>query len=165
MAASMSIREWERHGIRRPDGHPFPRPDDHAFLLVPAGVQGPGFLMLANFSVIMKYNPAEAYALAIGHLADRLRGGARLRRIGRDMSVYCRGRSGWNFSNCLRGTVLMSASPMVSLGLRPVLQFANFRPEAAGFRTVLPQPASWTSCARVKDSGPVTTFELTFFRR
>ena len=72
---SMSIREWERHGIRRPDGHPFPRPDDHAFLLVPAGVQGPGFLMLTNFSVIMKYNPAEAYALAIGHLADRLRGG------------------------------------------------------------------------------------------
>jgi len=72
---SMSIREWERHGIRRPDGHPFPRPDDHAFLLVPAGVQGPGFLMLSNFSVIMKYNPAEAYALAIGHLADRLRGG------------------------------------------------------------------------------------------
>ena len=72
---TMSIREWERNGIRRPDGHPFPRPDDHAFLLVPAGVQGPGFLMLTNFSVIMKYNPAEAYALAIGHLADRLRGG------------------------------------------------------------------------------------------
>jgi hypothetical protein len=32
--------------------------------------------MLQNFRVIMKYNPAEAYALAIGHLADRLRGGA-----------------------------------------------------------------------------------------
>ena len=31
--------------------------------------------MLANFRAIMKYNPAEAYALAIGHLADRLRGG------------------------------------------------------------------------------------------
>jgi peptidoglycan hydrolase-like protein with peptidoglycan-binding domain len=30
--------------------------------------------MLANFRVVMKYNPAEAYALAIGHLADRLRG-------------------------------------------------------------------------------------------
>ena len=42
---------------------------------MPAGNQGPGFLMLHNFSVIMKYNPAEAYALAIGHLADRLRGG------------------------------------------------------------------------------------------
>ena len=31
--------------------------------------------MLQNFRVIMKYNPAEAYALAIGHFADRLRGG------------------------------------------------------------------------------------------
>ena len=73
-ARSMPIRDWERYGITRPDGRAFPRPDDHAFLLVPAGVQGPGFLMLANFRVIMKYNPAEAYALAIGHLADRLRG-------------------------------------------------------------------------------------------
>ena len=34
--------------------------------------------MLPNFRVIMKYNPAEAYALAIGHLADRLRGGGPL---------------------------------------------------------------------------------------
>ena len=30
--------------------------------------------MLQNFRVIMKYNPAEAYALAIGYLADRMRG-------------------------------------------------------------------------------------------
>jgi hypothetical protein len=30
--------------------------------------------MLNNFKVVMKYNPAEAYAMAIGHLADRLRG-------------------------------------------------------------------------------------------
>jgi len=44
-------------------------------LLLPAGARGPAFLMLQNFHVIMKYNPAEAYALAIGHLADRLRGG------------------------------------------------------------------------------------------
>jgi peptidoglycan lytic transglycosylase B len=71
----MTIREWQRLGIGRAGGKPFPRPDDRAFLLVPAGVQGPGFLMLANFRVLMKYNPAEAYALAIGHLADRLRGG------------------------------------------------------------------------------------------
>ena len=74
-AHTMSIRDWERHGIVRAGGQGFPRPDDRAFLLLPAGVQGPGFLMLANFKVIMRYNPAEAYALAIGHLADRLRGG------------------------------------------------------------------------------------------
>ncbi len=72
---TMTIGEWERHGIKRVAGKPFPRPGDRAFLLVPAGVQGPGFLMLQNFRVIMRYNPSEAYALAIGHLADRLRGG------------------------------------------------------------------------------------------
>jgi membrane-bound lytic murein transglycosylase B len=75
-ARMMPIRDWERYGITRPGGKPFARADDRAFLLVPAGVQGPGFLMLPNFLAIMKYNPAEAYALAIGHLADRLRGGA-----------------------------------------------------------------------------------------
>ena len=75
-ARMLPIRDWERYGITRPGGKPFPRPHDSAFLLVPAGVQGPGFLMLPNFRAIMKYNPAEAYALAIGHLADRLRGAA-----------------------------------------------------------------------------------------
>jgi lytic murein transglycosylase len=71
----MTMQQWEALGIRRAGGLAFPRPQDRAYLLVPAGVQGPGFLMLHNFRVIMKYNPAEAYALAIGHLADRLRGG------------------------------------------------------------------------------------------
>src|SRR3974377_1242918 len=71
---AMTIRDWERYGLTRPGGKPFPRPDDSAFLLIPAGVQGPGFLMLKNFRVIMRYNPAEAYAPAMGLFADRLRG-------------------------------------------------------------------------------------------
>ena len=75
-ARMLTMREWERAGILRAGGKAFARADDRAFLLVPAGAQGPAFLMLQNFRVIMKYNPAEAYALAIGHLADRLRGGA-----------------------------------------------------------------------------------------
>jgi lytic murein transglycosylase len=74
-ARMMTMAEWERAGIRRVAGKPFPRPGDRAFLLVPAGAQGPAFLMLQNFRSIMRYNPSEAYALAIGHLADRLRGG------------------------------------------------------------------------------------------
>lgn len=72
---TLTIGEWQRYGIVRAGGKAFPRLDDKAFLLVPAGIQGPGFLMLPNFRAIMRYNPAEAYALAIGHLADRLRGG------------------------------------------------------------------------------------------
>src|SRR5205085_1436510 len=71
----MSLREWEHQGVRRVGGKAFPRPDDVAYLLVPAGARGPAFVMLNNFRAIMKYNPSEAYALAIGHLADRMRGG------------------------------------------------------------------------------------------
>jgi lytic murein transglycosylase len=71
-----TLRQWQDLGVRRADGRAFPRPADRAFLLLPAGARGPAFLMLKNFSVIMKYNPAEDYALAIGYLADRMRGGA-----------------------------------------------------------------------------------------
>ena len=64
--------------MRRANGEPFPHAAERASLLLPAGARGPAFLMLRNFRVIMKYNPAEAYALATGHLADRLRGGGPL---------------------------------------------------------------------------------------
>jgi lytic murein transglycosylase len=74
----MTLRQWEALGVKRAGGNGFPHPDDRAFLLIPGGARGPAFLMLQNFRVIMKYNPAEAYALAIGHLADRLRGGGPL---------------------------------------------------------------------------------------
>ena len=74
-AVRKPIKEWEALGIRRAAGKTFPRQGDIAFLTAPAGARGPAFLMIDNFAVIMKYNPAEAYALAIGHLADRIRGG------------------------------------------------------------------------------------------
>jgi lytic murein transglycosylase len=74
-AKTMTMAQWERLGLTRASGQPLPPTSEKAYLLAPAGAEGPGFLMLQNFRVIMKYNPAEAYALAIGHFADRLRGG------------------------------------------------------------------------------------------
>jgi lytic murein transglycosylase len=74
-AKAMTMVQWQQLGLKRANGQPFPQPNEKAYLLAPAGAQGPGFLMMQNFRVIMKYNPAEAYALAIGHFADRLRGG------------------------------------------------------------------------------------------
>ncbi len=74
-AKMLALSQWDHQGVKRANGKPFPNPADKAYLLAPAGAEGPGFLMLQNFRVIMKYNPAEAYALAIGHFADRLRGG------------------------------------------------------------------------------------------
>jgi lytic murein transglycosylase len=75
-AKAMTLAQWEHLGVKRAGDKPFPNQADKAYLLAPAGAEGPGFLMLQNFRVIMKYNPAEAYALAIGHFADRLKGGA-----------------------------------------------------------------------------------------
>jgi membrane-bound lytic murein transglycosylase B len=73
-AKAMPVKDWEKLGVARVNGKPYPRPTDRAYLFLPAGANGPAFLMLNNFRVLMKYNPAEAYALAIGHLGDRLRG-------------------------------------------------------------------------------------------
>jgi membrane-bound lytic murein transglycosylase B len=69
------ISEWQRLGVRRAGGGDFPRPSDQAYLLFPAGARGPAFLMLKNFDVIKRYNNADAYALAVGHLGDRIIGG------------------------------------------------------------------------------------------
>jgi lytic murein transglycosylase len=77
-ARRLTIAEWARHGVTRAGGAPFPRGVDRATLFIPAGARGPAFLLTDNFRALMKYNPAEAYALAAGHLADRLRGGGPL---------------------------------------------------------------------------------------
>ena len=73
---SLTLGEWANYGVRRTGARPFPRDDDKAILVLPVGAKGPAFLMLRNHYVIKRYNNATAYALAVGHLADRLRGGA-----------------------------------------------------------------------------------------
>ena len=37
---------------------------------------GPGFIITENYHVLREYNNSDAYAISIGHLADRMRGGA-----------------------------------------------------------------------------------------
>lgn len=48
--------------------------NDAGFVLLPAGYRGPAFLAFHNFRVILKYNNAQSYALAVGYLGDRIRG-------------------------------------------------------------------------------------------
>lgn len=64
---------WAARGITRIDGRPL-GDGPKAALLLPAGVNGPAFLVTRNFDVIYSYNAAESYALAIALLSDRLRG-------------------------------------------------------------------------------------------
>ena len=69
-----SVTTWGKRGIRHLDGGDLTGAAD-AGLLLPAGAEGPAFLVFKNFNAIYSYNVAESYALAISHLADRLRGG------------------------------------------------------------------------------------------
>jgi lytic murein transglycosylase len=68
------LSQWLGRGIRAADGSTLAASDVSAALLLPAGREGPAFLVRRNFDAIYSYNAAESYALAIAHLADRLRG-------------------------------------------------------------------------------------------
>ena len=70
------ISSWAARGVRRIDGAPMPAAATPAGLLLPAGKDGPAFLVTRNFDAVYSYNAAESYGLAIAHLSDRLRGGA-----------------------------------------------------------------------------------------
>jgi membrane-bound lytic murein transglycosylase B len=69
-----TLGQWQKLGITRINGRPYPRPGDKAQLFAPEGKNGPAFLVLNNFRSILRYNVAKSYALAVGHLADRLAG-------------------------------------------------------------------------------------------
>lgn len=69
------LSQWQAMGISRVSGRAFPRGGDVGRLYMPAGASGPAFLLLPNFDVIKRYNNSDSYALAVGHLADRIIGG------------------------------------------------------------------------------------------
>lgn len=74
-----AISNWASRGVTLVNGDALSNVADGskmAGLLTPAGPTGPAFLVFKNFDVIYSYNAAESYALAISHLADRLRGGS-----------------------------------------------------------------------------------------
>ena len=120
--------------------------------------------MLQNFRVIMKYNPAEAYALAIGHLADRLRGGGAVRAgTGRAMSACCRAPSGWNCSSCLpaRLRCRRAGRPARRPDPRGDPRFPG--PRSARFPTVLPPRRAGAAARAVKRWQPRGHLQVDIF--
>jgi membrane-bound lytic murein transglycosylase B len=74
MRSRASFAEWSALGVRRADGKGFPS-SGQGILFFPSGAGGPGFVVTENFNVLKEYNNSDAYALAVGHLADRIHGG------------------------------------------------------------------------------------------
>ncbi len=65
-----SMGAWRAAGITLPNGAALPNGMAQAGLLLPAGANGPAFLVGKNFDTLYSYNASENYALAIAHLAD-----------------------------------------------------------------------------------------------
>ena len=76
----MTLSQWRAKGIKRVRGAGYPSGGDKAVLMLPAGDDGPAFLMLRNFYVSKRYNNADKYALAVGLLADEIAGAPGLAR-------------------------------------------------------------------------------------
>ena len=70
--------DWASRGVVGTDGRAV-RDHGSARILQPAGPSGPAFMVFANFDVIKRYNNSDAYALGVGHLADRIAGGPPIR--------------------------------------------------------------------------------------
>jgi membrane-bound lytic murein transglycosylase B len=80
MTSRGSFAEWAKRGVKRADGKPFPRQGD-GILFFPAGAKGPAFIVTENYAVLKEYNNSEAYAIAVGHLADRMAGGGPIKAM------------------------------------------------------------------------------------
>ena len=68
-----SANAWSQLGVSPARGGQLPN-SDRVSILVPAGAKGVAFAIYQNFQVIERYNPADAYVIAVGHLADRIAG-------------------------------------------------------------------------------------------
>jgi membrane-bound lytic murein transglycosylase B len=78
-----SIRDWSDMGVTLWDGRSLKRRSDQdasapAAILLPAGHKGPAFIAYPNFKVVLAYNNAISYALAICQLSNRFNGGTGL---------------------------------------------------------------------------------------
>ncbi len=69
------LAEWRAAGVTAPGGGDLGLDlNAEAELWLPAGADGPKFLLLTNFNVFKAYNRADSYALAVGLLSDAIGG-------------------------------------------------------------------------------------------
>ncbi len=71
------VVEWAAMGVKQARGASLIGaydPNGRARLILPAGSQGPAFLVFDNFGAILKYNRSTAYALAVALLSEAAAG-------------------------------------------------------------------------------------------
>lgn len=66
---------FAERGVSRVAGRQFSDPNLPVFLYVPAGKDGPKFLLTQNYLALKGYNFSDSYAMSVAHMTDRLKGG------------------------------------------------------------------------------------------
>ena len=67
----LPLSRWQALGVRRHNGRHLPRRQIKASLLLPDD-SGPAYLVYANFRGLLAWNRANAFAVAVGTLAERI---------------------------------------------------------------------------------------------
>jgi membrane-bound lytic murein transglycosylase B len=75
LSLPMMFGQWRRAGVTLTVDKISPSEEELLKLSLPAGLQGPAFLLTSNFGAILRYNPADSYAYAVCYLQARLAGG------------------------------------------------------------------------------------------
>jgi membrane-bound lytic murein transglycosylase B len=70
MTERIPLAEWQRLGVRLPDGRALPKSDVKAGLVT---TDRRTFLVYENYDAILHYNCAHYYALTVALLADQIR--------------------------------------------------------------------------------------------
>ncbi len=70
-----SLLEWQQLGIRRMSGTDLPQVDIKAWLIQPDDEKGRSYLVYGNYQSLMKWNRSHYFALAVSHLADKIKSG------------------------------------------------------------------------------------------
>lgn len=68
------LRDWQRLGVRRPDGRNLPTRNLRSSILQPDGANGSAYVVYDNFRAILRWNRSNLFATAVGTLADRIGG-------------------------------------------------------------------------------------------
>jgi len=69
-----SLAEWAKLGVKAAGGKALPKADLEASLVMPDNGDGAVFLIYDNFRTTLKWNRSTFFALAVGHLAERIGG-------------------------------------------------------------------------------------------
>ncbi|MDH3544855.1 MAG: lytic murein transglycosylase [Desulfuromonadales bacterium] len=66
----LPLSRWQALGVRRSNGRALPRRDLQASLIIPDGPTGPAYLVYNNFRALRRWNRSNAFAVAVGTLAE-----------------------------------------------------------------------------------------------